>query len=417
MFGKTNTFVKHTGNYFMPTNSEERPRVYLNKVHLKGFKSIEDVTIDFQKGLNILIGKNGAGKSNFLEVVNSSILYKRFEKNDFQFAKLEFISDDRHGISFEIIEKKQVRNNLEDEESGFYEEKGALEKITFDNDVVYDSSEGSVSRRAIKIRGRSVGFTGISRFIQRIGYLTEIPLLIKFDLPVGLGCIERAGEISIETDDQYNLWSHPETLKFMNLIFLDLYIEDIIKDKPLPELNASDVYSHLKIPDVIIDNLKLFTPINDVRFNSNINLYFDGAKLIVDNVKLEFRINDNWLPWAHLSDGTRRLFYIVSEVTNTNGLILLEEPELGVHPHQFHLLMNFLKDQSEHKQIIISTHAPKALDYLNFDELNNILITYYDPEKGTQLKHLSEGEKAKAVAYANEVGFLSDYWLHSDLEG
>ncbi|WP_309332700.1 AAA family ATPase [Mucilaginibacter sp.] len=107
---------------------------------------------------------------------------------------------------------------------------------------------------------------------------------------------------------------------------------------------------------------------------------------------------------------------MISEITNTDGLVLIEEPELGIHPHQFNLLMNFLKEQSEHKQIIISTHSPKALDHLSPDELNSILITYYDLKKGTQIRHLTNKEITKAKKYMKEVGFFSDYWLLSDLE-
>ncbi|MBS1503358.1 MAG: AAA family ATPase, partial [Bacteroidetes bacterium] len=96
--------------------------------------------------------------------------------------------------------------------------------------------------------------------------------------------------------------------------------------------------------------------------------------------------------------------------------ILIEEPELGIHPHQFNLLMDFLKTQSAHKQIIISTHSPKSLDHLEKDDLNNILIAYYDRKSGTQIRHLSPKEIKKAKAYIKEIGFISDYWLHSDLE-
>jgi predicted ATPase len=110
------------------------------------------------------------------------------------------------------------------------------------------------------------------------------------------------------------------------------------------------------------------------------------------------------------------LFYIIAEVTYSNGLILIEEPELGIHPHQFNLLLDFLREQSENKQIIISTHSPKALDHLEPNELDNILITYYDLKRGTQIRHLTSRQKTKAKSYIKEVGFLSDYWMLSDLE-
>ena len=39
----------------------------LDRIRIAGFKSIRDQTLDLQP-LNVLIGANGAGKSNFIEV-------------------------------------------------------------------------------------------------------------------------------------------------------------------------------------------------------------------------------------------------------------------------------------------------------------------------------------------------------------
>ncbi|EGM0232178.1 TPA: AAA family ATPase, partial [Campylobacter jejuni] len=40
----------------------------LNKITIKGYKSIKDLSKFELKNLNILIGANGAGKSNFISV-------------------------------------------------------------------------------------------------------------------------------------------------------------------------------------------------------------------------------------------------------------------------------------------------------------------------------------------------------------
>ena len=69
--------------------------------------------------------------------------------------------------------------------------------------------------------------------------------------------------------------------------------------------------------------------------------------MLIENIQLDFKIDGRWLPWSQLSDGTKRLFYIIAEVSNNEALILIEEPELGIHPHQFNLLMDFLKEQAE----------------------------------------------------------------------
>ena len=39
---------------------------YISRVQLKGYKSIRDLAIDLLPGLNIIIGPNGSGKTNFL---------------------------------------------------------------------------------------------------------------------------------------------------------------------------------------------------------------------------------------------------------------------------------------------------------------------------------------------------------------
>jgi predicted ATPase len=49
--------------------------VKLNRLHLKGFKSIRDQELELRP-LNVLIGANGAGKSNlisFFKMLNWSI--------------------------------------------------------------------------------------------------------------------------------------------------------------------------------------------------------------------------------------------------------------------------------------------------------------------------------------------------------
>ena len=39
----------------------------LEKINLKGFKSIRDLDLDL-RALNVMIGSNGAGKSNFISI-------------------------------------------------------------------------------------------------------------------------------------------------------------------------------------------------------------------------------------------------------------------------------------------------------------------------------------------------------------
>ncbi|MDR1819596.1 MAG: AAA family ATPase [Methanobrevibacter sp.] len=48
----------------------------IEKITLKNFKSYLDTTIDFQQGINIIIGENGAGKSSILEAISFALFKK-----------------------------------------------------------------------------------------------------------------------------------------------------------------------------------------------------------------------------------------------------------------------------------------------------------------------------------------------------
>ena len=52
----------------------------IDKLTIKGFKSLQDVTLELGK-LNVLIGPNGAGKSN-LVIVFSTCSVEKWSRND-----------------------------------------------------------------------------------------------------------------------------------------------------------------------------------------------------------------------------------------------------------------------------------------------------------------------------------------------
>src|ERR1700733_8692923 len=120
----------------MPDKTPDRPRIFLNNVHLKGFKSIEDLSIDFQKGLNVLIGKNGSGKSNFMGFLFRGILPNWDSNFQYIYSALEFESDDDHSFIIEL-DKELNEENIK----GFFE-KGIdrSERFTIDQNVVFDSN-------------------------------------------------------------------------------------------------------------------------------------------------------------------------------------------------------------------------------------------------------------------------------------
>jgi len=49
--------------------------MYLEKFTIKNFRGIENITLNFNKGLNILIGENNAGKTAILDALRLCLSY------------------------------------------------------------------------------------------------------------------------------------------------------------------------------------------------------------------------------------------------------------------------------------------------------------------------------------------------------
>lgn len=399
--------------------------LYLKQVHIEGFRSISNLNVGFEKGLNILIGKNGSGKSNLLHILNESLQFSGLQPD----ALVKQLSLTLKAIDSEnLFEVEYVRKNVTEEDLKI----SPTQKFYIDR--LYKLNGQHLSPLTRKRRDPETGNDIHIVSHRNIFYNSVLRernlrfpscILLEYNIPHSLEYFDTAGKIVVD----YNLYTlHRKfTIPFLDNFFFRL--EDILIDlyddenniQPLREvekkLNIGFIKSKLVFSEELIDALNKYTPIENVRFSPNINVYQDGEQFIIDNIRLEFYINGGWYPWSHLSDGTKRLFYIIAQVQGLDeGIVLLEEPELGIHPHQFYLLMQFLLEKSDTNQIILSTHSPLTLDHIEPNELNRIQIVSYTKETGTQVRRLTQEEQEKARLYTEEVGYLSDYWVHSDLE-
>jgi len=94
-------------------------------------------------------------------------------------------------------------------------------------------------------------------------------------------------------------------------------------------------------------------------------------------------------------------------------IILVEEPENGLHPARIGEVMRVLRDVSNTSQIIIATHHPLVINELQPDEVTLITRT---PEKGTIATPLPQ---TKNFEQRSKVYALGELWLNyadGDLE-
>jgi AAA15 family ATPase/GTPase len=407
---KKSTFAPIKTELIMEKTTEHQP-AYISRVHLKGYKSIRDLEIDFKAGLNIIIGPNGSGKTNFLGFLSDTYTgmddFDNIIGNEVDFTLDAQVKEGifTHKIKgeFELVKENfifKIRETLIEN------------KIIKEDDEVHYSNGNSKS--VVKYIEHHI-VENMDDRKNRFSYIYEV-VSIKYNntfnnfllTPIAFKFRRKGNKVFKLSDFDNDFDSMP--------FFTHIEFKKVIQ---VQEDEKPNLIANLHVSDKLVAQLAIYTPIKSLKFDENSHWQVEeNDELILNGVRLLFKVNDKWWTWNQLSDGTKRMFYIFCNVLHWNQLyVFIEEPELGIHPDQLYLLMDFLKEQSQTKQIIITTHSPEVLNILGKDELDRIIVTRYDAEKGTQMHHLSPKKIRKGVSYMSKEGLtLKDFWVHSNLE-
>lgn len=125
--------------------------------------------------------------------------------------------------------------------------------------------------------------------------------------------------------------------------------------------------------------------------------YFDRFVLEPDalneeNIRLEWREigSDNYFNANHLSDGTLRMICLATLLLQPNApdTVIIDEPELGLHPYAINVLASLMKSFATNKQLIVST---QSVTLINYFEPQDIIVT--DKKDGASVSgRLESGE-------------------------
>lgn len=126
-----------------------------------------------------------------------------------------------------------------------------------------------------------------------------------------------------------------------------------------------------------------------------------------DSIRLEWRhtTSDDYFNADSLSDGTLRFIAIATLLLQPKELrpsvILIDEPELGLHPYAITLLSSLIRQSvGDFSQVIVSTQSPFLLDHFHPEEIlvaerveNGTVMNRLDPSSLSQwLEEYSLGQ-------------------------
>lgn len=311
----------------------------LQNIKIEGFKSIK--TLDLKlSSINILIGSNGVGKSNFISFFK--LVNNIYEQRLQQYSL-----------------KSGVDNLLHYGRKNTDEIKGYLD---FGNNAyqfnLLPSDEGSLF---------------IGREDSLLNYQTQYNKTFYQENKK-----ESLIKDSNTTRDKY-LRDHLESYKIYHFhdtsssaplrLFANLSDNRILREEG-ENLPAFLYYlqekhpKHLKIIEMVIQSVFPF-------FDR-----FDLAPFFLDENKIELEWYEKEHPEhpfyaRHFSDGTLRFIALATLLLQPNlpSTIILDEPELGLHPFAIAKLAGMIKKASVQSQIIIATQSVNLINEFSADDI------------------------------------------------
>lgn len=135
---------------------------------------------------------------------------------------------------------------------------------------------------------------------------------------------------------------------------------------------------------------------------------FDDFEVVPEGGYLQLYVTEGTrvTPARRLSDGTLRFLALLAILLDPSppALVVIEEPELGLHPDTLPVIRDLLLDASGRTQLVVTTHSPTLVD--SFTERPEVILAC-DKVEGTS--RLSRLDPERIAAWRHH-GSLAQLW-------
>jgi predicted ATPase len=320
----------------------------LHKLTIHGFKSIRELENFELKNLNVFVGANGAGKSNLLSFFK--MLHKLMDDDLASYVR------DNGGISNILYNGRKI-----------------TEKMTFE---MYFGIRGyrftinPTTENGVALSDEARFYPGVTRWWElgnRNDYSSKLVKEIK----------SRMG------DSEYSKPVYNAIMSWKIYHFHDTSLNapmrewENVEDNETLRPDASNIAPfllHLREKynteyQNILNACQIIMPyLKDFLLKENT---YRGGKEI--KVNLSWRTKDSDFPMQpyHLSDGSIRFICLATALLQPNlpSTLIIDEPELGLHPEAIRILGELINSATKRTQIIIATQSPLLIDQFNIEDI------------------------------------------------
>lgn len=425
----------------------------INKIKIQNFKSIANESFIFND-VNVLIGANASGKSNFVQIFD---FLKNIKKKGFEDAlidlggisnilnfntkskRLKIVVEINPNVRFPmplgqaiLINKRLVKNtdkieyelvirNLNGNSFEFREELSFYQYFSINHYEDGEIGEEIQGYEKTFEYGVSKNFDGTFRLnkpkvsIESFYYSDGIENAeyenIRVEAPLNLKMLEELNQnYKYRSVLEYSILSPPKLLDF------GIYdIDTKALKKPIKYKHTSELSKNGDNLPIIVRNILSNKEIAE-QFTADIISLLDFIEDIqtrrFENI-VELWVKEKYNKKATqsnlLSDGTIAAIAFTAILYYQNqSVIFIEEPEHSLHPSLIGKVLSSVYDAVEYldKQIFITTHSPELLRYLKKynKNLDDLILIVRDEESGhSVLRRPIESRRVK-IFLKNELG-------------
>jgi len=305
----------------------------IRNLYITEYKGLRDITLNFENNNNVLdlvvlAGVNGSGKTRVLESI-----YYYFEMLRSKVVSLELFYEKNENEVLDNLMSTEGLTEIEKKMQKDIEYADCLRNIKYYNQ---DYKEGGNQNINSKI---------ISRSFEK---LKIFPKIIYVPTEINFQKIEIASPMLVQ---EY---------KFLNIINSNL-IKDVpsyIATRIVEMANEQENIPMGEIRNAVFREINEIFEILDLDIKvSEISKDAKSIPIFTNSSGDKFDINE-------LSSGEKQLFLrtlAIKMLNPENSIILIDEPELSLHPKWQQKIVDVYRKIGKNNQIIIATHSPHIL--------------------------------------------------------